>query len=97
MPRSGDFVPARACVSHALQALLARQPLTPAKIAFVWQMAVGPALARATTVEYDGGVLRVSGGDPRWIREVERSRAVILERLRSMLGAAVSDLRTEHA
>jgi hypothetical protein len=31
------------------------------------------------------------------MREVERSRAVILERLRSLLGPAVSDLRTEHA
>jgi hypothetical protein len=48
-------------------------------------------------VEYDAGVLRVSSGDARWMREVERSRAVILERLRSLLGPAVSDLRTEHA
>lgn len=90
-------MPTRACVSDTLRAVLARQPLTPGKIAFAWQMAVGPALARATTVEYDAGVLRVSSGDARWMREVERSRAVILERLRSLLGPAVSDLRTEHA
>jgi predicted nucleic acid-binding Zn ribbon protein len=94
MPRSGEFVPTRACVPDSVSTLLARQPLTPAKIAFAWQMAVGPGLARATSVEYDGGVLRVTSSDGRWMREVERSRAMILERLRALLGPAVSDLRT---
>jgi predicted nucleic acid-binding Zn ribbon protein len=93
MPRSGEFVPTRACVPDTVLALLKRQPLTPAKIAFAWQMAVGPALARTTNVEYDGGVLRVTSGDRRWIREVERSQGVILERLRALLGPAVSELR----
>ncbi|MGH9314847.1 MAG: DciA family protein [Vicinamibacterales bacterium] len=96
MARSGEFVPTRACVPDTVSAVLARQPLTPGKIAFAWQMAVGPALARATSVEYESGVLRVSSGDRRWMREVERSRAVILGRLRSLLGSAVSELRTEN-
>jgi hypothetical protein len=95
MPRSGEFVPTRACVSGTVPALLARQPLTPAKVAFVWQMAVGPALARATSVQYGDGVLRVTGADRRWIREVERSRAIILERVRTLLGPAVSELRIQ--
>ncbi len=34
-----------------LPALLARAPLTPEKITFVWGLAVGPAIARATTVD----------------------------------------------
>jgi hypothetical protein len=97
MPRSGEFVPTRACVPRTVSALLARQPMTPAKIAFAWQMAVGPALARATSVNYDGGVLRVRSSDIRWMREVERSRSMILERLRSLLGPAVSELKIDDA
>lgn len=88
-------MPTRACVSAAVPALLARQPLTPAKISFAWQMAVGPALARATRVQYRDGVLRVTSGDRRWMREVDRSRAIILERLRALLGPAVSELSTQ--
>jgi hypothetical protein len=97
MPRSGEFVSTRACASDTLPSLLARQPMSAGKIAFAWQLAVGPALARATTVKYGDGVLSVRSSDARWIREVERSRAIILERLQSLLGPAVSDLRTEHA
>lgn len=97
MPRSGEFVPTRACVSDTVSALLARQPLTTAKIAFAWQIAVGPALARATSIEYSEGVLRVRSSDVRWMREVERSRSMILDRLRVLVGPAVSELRTEHA
>ena len=88
-------MPTRACVTTTVSALLARQPLTPAKIAFAWQIAVGPALARATSVSCERGVLRVRSGDIRWMREVERSRSMILERLRSLLGPAVSELKTE--
>jgi hypothetical protein len=93
MPTSGEFVPTRACVSDSVLALLARQPLSQGKIVFAWQMAVGPALARVTNVDYDAGVLRVTSIDQRWMREVERSRTVILERLRALLGPAVSELR----
>lgn len=89
-------MPTRACVAETVAALLARQPWTPGKIAFAWQLAVGPALARVTIVEYDGGVVRVASRDRRWMREIERSRAMILDRLRSLLGTAVSDLRTEN-
>jgi hypothetical protein len=95
MPRPGEFVPTRACVTSTVSALLARQPLTPAKIAFAWQIAVGPALARATSVSCEGGVLRVRSSDIRWMREVEGSRSIILERLRTLLGPAVSELKTE--
>jgi Dna[CI] antecedent, DciA len=97
MPRSGKFVSTRACASDTVPALLARQPMSAGKIAFAWQLAVGPALARATSVTYRDGVLSVRSGDARWIREVERSRGIILERLQSLLGPAVSELRTENA
>ncbi|HEX2443109.1 MAG TPA: DciA family protein [Vicinamibacterales bacterium] len=97
MPSSRRFVQARECVPLALGALLERQPLTPAKIAFAWHMAVGPALARQTSVRADGGVLRVQGRDARWSREIERSRVVIIERLRALLGDnVVSELICEN-
>jgi hypothetical protein len=98
MPSSRRFVQARECVPLALGALLERQPLTPAKIAFAWQMAVGPALARQTSVRAEGSVLRVQSRDrdARWCREIERSRPVIIERLRAYLGNhVVSELICE--
>jgi hypothetical protein len=97
MAPSRRFVQARECVPLALGALLERQPLTPAKLAFAWQMAVGPALARQTSVRADGSVLRVQSRDARWCREVERSRAVIIERLHTFLGShVVSELICEN-
>jgi Dna[CI] antecedent, DciA len=95
MAPSRRFVLARECVPLALGALLERQPLTPAKLAFAWQMAVGPA--RQTSVRSDGSVLRVQSRDARWCREVERSRAVIIERLHTFLGShVVSELICEN-
>jgi hypothetical protein len=97
MAPSRPFVQARDCVPRALGALLERQPLTPAKIAFAWETAVGPALARQTSVRADGSVLRVQSGDARWCREIERSRGVIIERLRAFLGShVVSELICEN-
>jgi hypothetical protein len=79
---------------ESLEALLARQPPSAAKLTFAWQMAVGPALARVTAVERDGTTLRVRTSDARWSRELERSQGVILARLASLLGAgAVRDIR----
>ena len=63
-----------------------RQPASPARTAFAWSVAVGPALSRVTTVELDHRVLRVTTGDPRWGREVRRASQTILERLRLLLG-----------
>ena len=44
------------------------------------------ALARVTTVELKGGVLRVMCPDPRWARELARARDVVLTRLQQLLG-----------
>jgi hypothetical protein len=70
-----------------LPALLARAPLTPAKVTFVWGLAVGSAIARATTVTLAETALTVRTADPAWAREVERSRALILGRVQQLLGA----------
>lgn len=70
--------------------LLRRQPLSPAKVAFAWQTAAGAALARAATAALDAdGTLIIKAATAAWAREVERSRDLLLGRLRDILGADV--------
>jgi predicted nucleic acid-binding Zn ribbon protein len=83
--------------TRALRALLDQQPTTPAKMAFVWKMAAGPAMARATAVRWrDGGVLVVRASSPSWLREIRRARPLLVARMRELAGAdAVSKLEIE--
>ncbi len=74
----------------ALRALLSRQPNTPAKVAFAWQLAAGPALARACAVTWTpDGMLRIRARDAAWRQEVRRGRAIVAERLAQVLGPEV--------
>jgi hypothetical protein len=77
-------------VQHIAQGVIAeiirRQPLSPEKVGFAWSVAVGPALARVTTVELRHHNLIVSPRDPRWARELERARDTILARVQLLLG-----------
>jgi len=66
--------------------IVRRQPPSPARTTFAWQLAVGPALARATSVTLDGTVLRVSSPDPRWLKEIERAQATVLPKIQQLLG-----------
>ena len=72
-----------------LPGLLARAPLTPEKVTFVWGLAVGPAIARATTAKLAETVLPVRTPDPAWAREVARSRPLVLSRIQQLLGATL--------
>jgi predicted nucleic acid-binding Zn ribbon protein len=72
-----------------LPALLARAPLTPEKVTFAWGLAVGSAIARATTAALADTVLTVRTTDSAWAREVERSRALILSRVQQLLGSTL--------
>ena len=72
-----------------LPALLARAPLTPEKVTFVWGLAVGPAIARATTATLADTVLTVRTTDPAWAREVDRSGTLILARVQQLLGSVL--------
>ena len=84
------MVPARACLPAAVAILLQRQPLSPAKVTFVWCAAVGPAISRATTVSLaHDGTLEVRTSSRGWRDELVRSQAVILPRLRMILGEDV--------
>lgn len=69
-----------------LAEVVRRQPPSPARTTFAWQLAVGPGLARVTSVEMDGTTLRVRAADPRWLKEIQRARDVILSKLQQLLG-----------
>jgi predicted nucleic acid-binding Zn ribbon protein len=67
--------------------VIRRQPPSAARTSFAWQLAVGPALARVTSVEMEGVTLRVRSADPRWLKEIERAKPLILQKLQQLLGA----------
>jgi predicted nucleic acid-binding Zn ribbon protein len=82
--------PLRTASTRALQSLLHDQPVTAAKVVFAWQIAAGPAMARATSPAWsDDGVLRVRARDTAWRREVARARPMIAQRLEQLLGSDV--------
>jgi Dna[CI] antecedent DciA-like protein len=72
--------------ARVLSELIRRQPASQEKTAFAWQLAVGSALARVTTVELEQDILRVRVSDPRWTVEVRRARPLVLARLQQLLG-----------
>jgi hypothetical protein len=80
-------IPVRNCVPDVLAEVLQRQPLSPAKVAFAWRTAVGPAVERATRVTLSAdGTLEVVAVDAHWQREVERSARLVGARLERLLG-----------
>lgn len=90
------MVPARNVLPGVVADIVRKAPLSAEKVSFAWRIAVGPAIARVTSVELTGaGRLQVAAADQHWAREVHRSTRVILARLASMLGpGVVKDLST---
>ena len=81
--------------ASVLAEVIRRQPASPARTAFAWQLVVGPTLARVTSVVIEGTTLRVSAADPRWLKEIARARATVLPKLQGLLGAdAVTKIST---
>jgi len=87
------MIPIQTFSSGVLAELVRRQPASPARTSFAWQIAVGPALARMTTVELIGGVLHVRARDPRWLKDVRDLRQQVLLRLQHLLGSDVASIR----
>jgi hypothetical protein len=72
---------------RALQALLAGQPTTDAKVVFAWTIAAGPVLSRAATVRWsETGTLQVAARSDAWRQEVTRARPLIVRRMNELLG-----------
>jgi predicted nucleic acid-binding Zn ribbon protein len=69
-----------------LAEVIRRQPASQARTEFAWAVAVGPALARVTTVEMRNHNMIVCARDVQWARELERARDTILPRLQALLG-----------
>lgn len=80
------MIPVQQVMPDALAAAVRKAPLTPEKIAFAWRTTVGPAVARATSVELRDHELHVRVTDAAWQREVERSAGLIRARLQALLG-----------
>jgi predicted nucleic acid-binding Zn ribbon protein len=80
------MIPIQSILSGALVEIVRRQPASKERDAFAWQLAVGPALARVTTVELTGGVLSVRAVDRRWMLEIERARGAVLQKMQHLLG-----------
>jgi predicted nucleic acid-binding Zn ribbon protein len=81
------MIPIKHFTSSVLAGLLRRQPLSPEKVTFAWQTAAGAALARATSARLGpDGVLEIGATSPHWAREIDRSRALLLDRVRVLLG-----------
>ncbi len=78
--------PLQSFAPAVLADVIRRQPDSRERTAFAWSVAVGPALARATTVELRNHNMIVCARDVQWARELERARDTILPRLQMLLG-----------
>jgi len=76
--------------ARVLGPLLASQPLTPGKVTFAWSIAAGPVLARHGTPHWHpNGTLYVHARELAWVKELERARPIVTERLKHLLGPGV--------
>jgi predicted nucleic acid-binding Zn ribbon protein len=80
------MIPIQHFSSGVLAEIVRRQAPSKARTAFAWQIAVGPAIARSTSVEAVDGVLHVHPRDARWGQEIRRAAPTILQRMRHLLG-----------
>jgi predicted nucleic acid-binding Zn ribbon protein len=91
------MIPVQSFAAGVIAEIIRRQPASKDRTNFAWQLSVGQALARVTTVELKDGVLNVRAVDRRWIREIERASASVVEKMQHLLGAdAVRTLKTRH-
>jgi predicted nucleic acid-binding Zn ribbon protein len=81
------MLPLQRIATGVIAEIIRRQPPSAEKTSFAWSVAVGPALARVTTVELRNHNLIVMARDVRWQRELERARETILARVQLLLGA----------
>jgi hypothetical protein len=77
-----------------LAEIIRRQPPSAERTSFAWQIAVGPAISRSTTIDLIDGIIRVTARDAHWARAVERAATTILPRMQHLLGAqAITDMK----
>jgi hypothetical protein len=81
------MLPIQQFSAGVLAEIIRRQPHSAGRTSFAWQIAVGPAIARTTSIELVDRVLMVSARDTHWARAVERAAGTILPRMQHLLGA----------
>jgi predicted nucleic acid-binding Zn ribbon protein len=81
------MIPLQSFSSGVIAEIVRRQPASKERTNFAWQLAVGPALARATTVELTDGVLTVRAVDRRWIQEIDRAKVNVMLKMQNILGS----------
>jgi predicted nucleic acid-binding Zn ribbon protein len=90
------MLPIQQLTPSVLSEIIRRQPQSEGRTRVAWQIAVGAALARATTVRLADGVLIVSAPDARWVTEIKAARDIVLRRLQHLLGPeTVTRIRVE--
>ena len=80
------MIPVHDFSTSVIAQIVRRQPPSQARTNFAWQLAVGQAVARVTTVQLVDGVLTVRAVDRRWLREIDPMRATVLDKLQQLLG-----------
>ena len=67
--------------------VIRKAPLTDEKVSFAWRLAVGPAVAKATTVRLAAdGTLYVNAESKAWVDSIRASVGLIRSRLAHYLG-----------
>lgn len=72
-----------------LASIVRQAPMSRGKVDFAWRTAVGPAMARASAVLLEDGVLLVEAQTAQWASAIMRASPVIRTRLESLLGPGV--------
>ena len=67
--------------------ILRKAPLTDEKVTLAWRLAVGPAIAKATTVRLvPDGTLHIKAETQAWTDAVRKSTSLIQLRMGDLLG-----------
>lgn len=75
--------------TQSIREMLARQPLSEAKVVFAWRVTAGPAFSRAARASFADGTLSIRTPSAAWRKEIERAAPLLKERLAGLLGKNV--------
>jgi hypothetical protein len=84
------MIPVQSAIPDVLAEVLRKAPLTPEKVSFAWRAAVGPAVARVSSVRLgESGTLHVTVTEAHWAPAISKSSALILRKLATLLGPEI--------
>ena len=75
--------------TQSIREMLARQPLSEAKVVFAWRVAAGPAFSRSARAAFADGTLSVRTPSAAWRKEIERAAPLLKDRIAGLIGANV--------